>query len=152
MKTFIAVICLSVLPGCGAVERVDQNTCKTLAETYFSKPIRQAVDDLTKRPLPEQYEIYICGTQHMEPPRIQLATPFASQGAPAAAFLKERLAATTDALTIRDILQVFTEMKRMHTYDVRADAELMAVVKQKATSVTGPWHDYIATLVAELER
>jgi len=106
------------------IDQPDQHTCDELADTYFRKPLQKRIDDFTSNTLAEQYNIYICGNQYREPPTLYLADPFASEGARAAAFLRERLAKARDDLTIRDIVIVFREMKRQHSYDVAGDEQL----------------------------
>lgn len=134
------------------VDQPDQQTCDKLARTYFRKSLRQRIDDFTSNALAEQYNIYICGNQHRHPPALYLAPPFASEGARAAAFLRERLANTRDDLTIKDIIMVFVEMTRQHSYDVARDEELMPLIRQKAMTIEEPyWRGYVAATVAEIE-
>lgn len=131
----------------------DVGTCRRLAGSYFSKPQQQTIDDFTLNGLSKQYEIYICGSQFMEPPQMGLAMRFASEGARAATFLKHRLAGRNDDLTTRDIVYVFVWMKRLHTYDVTGDAQLMLLLNQKAQAISDAfWREYVAKEVTALER
>ena|SRR5690242_13679159 len=82
------------------IDQPDRHTCDELADTYFRKPLQERIDDFTSNTLAEQYNIYICGNQYREPPTLYLAPPFASEGARAAAFLRERLAKARGDLTI----------------------------------------------------
>ncbi len=138
--------------GCALAEEIDRSTCKTLARTYFAKPLRQTVVGLAEKPLSEQYAIYICGNQYMHPPALHLAAPFAAEGAPVATFLHEKLAATSDDLVIRDIVRVFVEMQRQHSYDIQSDRRLMAVIRAKSAAISSQyWREYVGTLVFRLE-
>ena len=67
----------------------------------------------------------------MHPPAIYLAEPFARRGINAVPLLKEKLVQSNDDLTIRDIVLVFSEMKRINTYDVSKDADLAALINAK---------------------
>ncbi len=130
----------------------DRRVCRKLERTYFRNPIRQTIREFSARPLADQYAIYLCGTQFIHPPALELAGPFAAQGPPAAAFLKGRLAATVEDLDVRDILQVFREMKRQHTYSAASDDSLMFLIRAKSGSISNPyWRDYVAAIVRELD-
>ena len=142
---------LSLAASLALAGEVDRSICEKLSVTYFAKPLRQTIDEFAARSLPDQYAIYICGNQYMHPPALHLAAPFAAQGAPVASFLEMQLSATSSDLVVRDILRVFAEMKRQHTYDVQANESLMSLIKKKAAAVSSRyWRDYIANVVSQL--
>ena len=136
-----------------AAAEPDRRTCQRLARTYFKMPLRQTITEFTSHTLPEQYAIYICGNQYMHPPALHLAAPFASEGASAAALLHTKLAVASDDLTIRDIVRVFAEMKRLHSYDVASDRELMSLMERKSKAVSSAyWRNYVASAISDIEK
>lgn len=127
-----ALITLAILssPGCGKASTL-KNECRPLMQTFFQMPLRERMKKFASHEVEDQYRVFICGNQFMHPPAIYLAGPFAQQGAPAATFLKTKLANTKDDLTIRDIVLVFTEMKRRNTYDFSEDQALVTLISDR---------------------
>lgn len=125
-KTVVILMLLSNA-GYGVASSLKKE-CRPLVQTFFQMPLKERMKKFGSYELEEQYRIFICGNQVMHPPAIYLAGPFAQQGAPAVVFLKEKLANANDDLTIRDIVLVFTEMKRRNTYDVAEDQALITLI------------------------
>jgi hypothetical protein len=148
ISMFVAV-CASTA-GCAEAQEVA--ACGELSEAYFKKPLRQTIDEFKTHDLETQYSIYICGNQFRHPPALHLAAPFASQGEPAAIFLKQKLATATGIATIRDILNVYAEMQRQHTYDVKGDTSLLLLFDQKISTIRDSyWRKYCDGIVGEIK-
>jgi hypothetical protein len=111
------------------------STCAWLGLTYFTKTNDERRRDFAQMSLPRRYVTYICAEQYRHPPALEFATEFASAGAPVVGYLKEKLVETTDDPTIENIVYVFSEMQRIHSYDVAQDADLMSLLRQKTQSM-----------------
>lgn len=113
--------------------------CPTLARTYFAKPLAQIEDEFLSHDMDTQYTIYICGNQYMHPPALYLAAPFASQGERAATFLERKLVEhPVDDATVRDILQVFVEMRVQRTYDLKSNEPLLNMLGARVRAIDDP--------------
>jgi len=124
-----ALVLLALLSsaGCGTASAL-KDECRPLMQTFFQMPLKERIEKISSYELEGQYRIFICGNQVMHPPAIYLAGPIAQQGAPAATLLKAKLANAKDDLTIRDIVLVFTEMKRRNSYNFSDDPALATLI------------------------
>jgi len=83
---------LLVLLGCfPARERVGRYRCGDLADAFFSKPVAVQEVDFAKHTLDEQYAIYICGCDAIEPPALYLSSAFAKEGPAVVGFFKTEI-------------------------------------------------------------
>ncbi|MGC1547038.1 MAG: hypothetical protein WA777_00765 [Rhodanobacter sp.] len=135
MNIFIKLVSAAIISlssGCSfAADSHLRDTCSPWLSTFYEMPLKQRLATFDSYSLDNQYQIFICGNQVVHPPAIYLAEPFARRGANAVPFLKAKLAQASDDLTIRDIVLVFVEMKRLNTYSISNDAFLAALVKRK---------------------
>jgi len=132
----LAVLLLLGTTGCcGGREQVRGYDCCELAKSFFRKPLKATMAEFGDFGVEKQYAIFICGNQHMHPPMIHLAEPFAREGEKVVAFLKARLLEADDDLTVRDIVLVFNWMAREKTYDVAGDGALMKILQEKIGSM-----------------
>ncbi|MGO4775961.1 hypothetical protein AB4084_10730, partial [Lysobacter sp. 2RAB21] len=67
-----------------------------------------------------------------------LAEPFARGGAAVVPVLKSKLSQAGDDLTIQNIVLVLSEMKRLSSYDVASDRELVVLAKNKVRQIRDP--------------
>ncbi len=116
LKLTITLLALSISQH-SAGREIDNLNCKRWAREFFIKPTTVQMVEFSKFPLDSQYEIYICGIQTRHPPSIHLAIPFAKAGEPAVFLLRDKLVATDDDRTIRDILVAFSQISIQRTYD-----------------------------------
>lgn len=146
MKALLVALVVIVVAACVPVSRaegIDTKACSKLANTYFRKPLKQTISEFTARDLESQYMIYICGNQYIHPPALHLAAPFASEGKPAALFLEQKLSAASSPSSIRDILNVYAEMQRQKTYDVKSNASLIQLLDTKISTIADSyWRDH----------
>lgn len=110
-------------------------SCPAISQQYFRGQSPLNTEAFEALPLPEQYEVYVCGQQYVRPRRLPLATAFAEKGAPAIFFLADKLRASSDDRTTRDIIVVFAEAQRGDFYDVAGDQALMSLLRNKARSM-----------------
>jgi len=138
--------------GCfHAADRALDKQCSDLADSFFHQPFRAQIEEFGRRSLEDQYTLLICGNQVIHPPALYLVRPMAQQGQAAAVFLKQKLLAATDDLTIRDIVMVFVDMNRNHDFDVAGDKDLMALIDSRARSMKDPgWKNFVNQRVAEI--
>jgi len=152
-RNVVAVLVL-LLVGCtgyGKQHTLSDSSCNSIAKTYFSKPLKQTIQDFTGYALNTQYVIYICGNQHIHPPALYLAAPFASQGKKVVDLLSNKIASGVDDLTVRDILQVFVEMDRQKTYDVRSDEKVIETLTERVRNISDPrWKGYCEDLLRKI--
>ena len=98
----------------------------------------------------EQYDLFLFGNQTVHPPAVYLARPFAEQGASIVPFLKGKLIATRDEITIRDITTILTELYYLKLYNFQEDADLLDVLDQKVNLMQGIWKDTTIKMLAKI--
>jgi hypothetical protein len=152
VSVVLLLACGVGIAGCfHAEDPVIDRQCPRLATSFFRLPPKVQLEDFGRRDLEEQYTILICGNQAIHPPALYLAQLLALRGEGAAVFLKGKLARTKDDLTVRDIVVVFTEMHRNHTYDVAADRDLMTLIDSRLTTMKDAgWKSLVSQRVAEI--
>ncbi|MEJ1962967.1 MAG: hypothetical protein WDO56_16020 [Gammaproteobacteria bacterium] len=154
MKAIFLVLMVIFGGACVPMVRADApelEVCGELADTYFSKSLKQTIDAFTGHDLETQHKIYLCGHRFMHPPALYLAAPFASEGEPAAIFLKRKLAAASSTSTIRDILNVYSEMERQQTYDAKHDTALRRLRDRKISTIRDSyWLEYCQGILKKM--
>jgi hypothetical protein len=129
----LGALSLAWMAGCvTASGTLETSRCQELATTFFRQPFETRISDFTRRELPDQYTIFICGNQFMHPPAQYLAEPFARRGGEIVPFLRRKLAEAQDDLTVRDIVLVFSEMGRQRSYDVSKNVDLIREMRVAA--------------------
>jgi hypothetical protein len=144
----VLLLCLVAVQcqGCFASEK-----CSPAAQAFVQLPLREQLAEFNSHSVPEQYDIYLCGTQVVHPPLIHLAQPFAKDGKAAVGFLQGSLAKANDDATIRDIVVVFAEMQKRRTYDVAMDAALMQTIQASVSRMKDAgWRQFVAQRVNEI--
>ncbi|KJV34833.1 hypothetical protein [Luteibacter yeojuensis] len=109
----------------------DLQKCQAWLGAFFGDSTTARDEAFKSYDMESQYQIVMCGNQVLHPPAMELATLFAGQGAAVVPLLKAKLSRADDDLTIRDIVYVFSEMKRLHAYDPAGDAELSMLMARK---------------------
>jgi len=80
---------------------------------------------------------------------MELAGTFASEGQSVVPYLKSKLAAAQDDLTIRDLVMVFKQMNILKTYDVAHDQELMILLKSKSLTMKDEkWKSIVENMIS----
>jgi len=140
----VAIVILSTSLGCA-------NANERKARIFFAKPVAVQLEQFPSYDLSDQYSLYIYGCQIEHPPSIYLAEPLAREGRTAASLLSKQLAETHNDLTIRDIVLVFSWMKRLETYDFRVDTKLRTLLTQKVGTMNDPgWKKISQRQLAEI--
>jgi len=85
--------------------------------------------------LEDQYRIFRYGNDVVHPPLLTLADPIAERGKEAIPFLKAHLESETDDTSLRDILHILKEMKRLGTFDAKGDEELVRTLTTRVAKV-----------------
>lgn len=124
---------------------------------FFAMPLSLKVRAFAEYAFEDQFNIYLYGSECQQPVDFDhpdtpyLARAFAEQGPVVVMPLKRKLIATTDDQTIERILSVFREMKRLGTYEVAGDGELVRVMVDSLRRVKDPfWRRRAAKKVAEI--
>jgi hypothetical protein len=111
---------------------------KDVVDAFYKLPLRQRIDAFPTYGFEDEYAIYLYGSQAREPPAIYLAKPFAAQGGKVVAPLSLRLGETKNDSTIRDVVLVFSEMNRQHSYNIADDAKLMQLLRSAVSRMKNP--------------
>lgn len=139
MKTanyLLLVVLTSICSACFGGTRLSSGVqCDSVINTYFKLPRKEQVQKFTLQSQDDQYVIYMCGSQAIEPPVMGFAGAYASEGAAVVPFLKNKLQSAGDDLTVRDLVLVFNQMNTAKTYDVVHDNELIDLIKQKVAGM-----------------
>jgi hypothetical protein len=141
----LQIAALLGLLGCSSTadHAVTHRACAKFARTYFYRTPRDAIAEFLAQDLETQYTVYLCGARYVEPPVLYLAAPFGSEGKVAENFLKHKLAAPLDDQAVADVVRVLAEMQRQGTYDVKGDAELASLLRQRVQGMGDAyWKDY----------
>jgi hypothetical protein len=147
-----------VLPGSAncssAGTKVGGYYCSDLTSIiYGEKSLQHREHEFSKYDVGKQYAIFICGNQYVHPPMMYLAELLAKEGGKVVAFLKMKLLAVKDDLTVRDLIFVFAEMNRLKTYNVAADHELMNLIVERLEGMKDPdWKQIAGQMVDEIKR
>lgn len=108
-----------------------------LEKDFFDLPSEQREESFHKYSVDDQYRLLIFGNQFRHPPHIELAMQFAENGESVIPFLKEKLLEAEDDETIRDIAVTLSFMNSSNTYNVKADQDLIALLKKKIDTMNG---------------
>lgn len=122
------VIALFVVLASCSSRTAEGYSCSGLQTTFFRMPLAEQVAAFGRYPLDDQYVIYVCGNQRLEPPALYLREPYAREGKVAADFLATKLATVTYDFTAYNIIEVFEKMQQLGSYDVAGDAELLSLL------------------------
>jgi hypothetical protein len=123
----------SLQGGCTAASSVDKH-CASVGYKFFHNS-RRAEQEFSTFPLPKKYDVLICASQGIHPPNLTFAALFATEGSAGAAFLKKRLAETSEDATVRDITYALLQMQERKTYDVLGDRELVFLLQRKIAAM-----------------
>ena len=139
-------------PSCSSAEiTVGKYRCSSLTSYFYGDSMKVRVARFAAADVEKRYAIYICGNQFIEPPATYLADPFAQEGVKVVGFLKSKLLQARDDGSIRDIVNIFSAMRRQHAYDVAMDAELMQVIRASASGMRDPyWKQFVEREIAEI--
>ena len=150
--TFATIFFVTFLFGISISCGGKNKQCDKWIKTFFKMPLKEQIDKFGSYTLDEQYSIYICGNEVVHPPAMYLATSFARNGKAVVKLLKIKLSETIDDLTIRDIVLVFSEMKKQKTYNVLEDSALMKLLRNKvATMQNEDWRKIVEEMMNEIE-
>ena len=151
-RKLAGVLAAFLAVACNGPRSAEVHDCRSVISQYLSKPSDETIAVFEAADPDTKYRIFICGNQAVEPPRLELATEFAKGGQGVEPFLRQKLAETQDEATIRDILQVYREMQFLGTYDVKADEELMQLLRERVRSIRDSfWREYCAGILTEIE-
>lgn len=139
LKKLISYSLLFVLSGCMPYT-ADVKPSKSDIDYFRMLPSEQ-IRQFTSHRLEEQYHLYLVGNQIIEPPAIYLAKPFAEQGPVIVPFLKTKLIAAKEEISIRDISLIFRTMAELKLYDFSTDHELMHLLDERSGNMHGIWKD-----------
>ncbi|MDQ1816585.1 hypothetical protein RBA41_25115 [Massilia sp. CCM 9210] len=112
------------------------------AREFYRQPITQQQKLFRQHPLQDQLDLFFFGNQVRHPPALYLAQCFALNGAPAVELLRSKLKEDSGDLTVRDITMLLSTIDAMGKYDAAADAQLMALLKQRIAKMHDDgWRD-----------
>lgn len=121
-----------------------------LHRDFFRLPSADQIIAFQEYDVATQYELLIVGNQVVHPPAIYLARELARRGKAIVPFLSVKLKNTQNELTIRDIVATLTEMHRLGLYDIRQDARLESLVKERIASMQSVWKPVVQRMAEEM--
>jgi len=137
LNKIIRSLILLILFGC--VSNAADVKPSKMASDFFHMPSSDQVKQFKNHRLDEQYELFIFGNQVVHPPATHLATSFAEQGPIIVPFLKSKLKATQEEITVRDIVLVLSRLAQLKLYDFSKDEELMGLLDKRVNDMHGIW-------------
>lgn len=118
---------------------------------FFQLPSTERRKHFRDFDLETRYELLIIGSQHVEPPAMDLFDELAESGSEAVPLLRRKLESTKSEPTVRDIVMVFRDMQRFGTYDVRSNASLMALIEKRASEMQGVWKPMTQDMLGQIK-
>lgn len=137
----ISILLLTLAhPDCTYASSVERH-CASVGYEFFYD-IARAQSEFTTFSLEKKYDVLICASQGTHPPRLEFASLFAAEAKGGAILLKRHLAEGVDDMTTRDISYALLRMQELGTYNVRADSQLMALLKLRIDGMKNVmWRD-----------
>ena len=135
----------------GCVSNGPDMKYEKMISTFFKMTSTEQIEQFSGYRLDEQYEIFIFGNQVVHPPAVYLAEPFAEGGVDIIPFLKSKLESTQKDVTIRDIVTIFSEMRRLKIHDFSKDQGLIELIENKVNAMDGIWKDTAQKMVSEIQ-
>jgi hypothetical protein len=153
MSKVVSTTVLLLIATSACFGQGDAPECDSSVREFFATPLRARIEAFDKKPVAEQYNLYLCGTQTRHPPQANFAWNIAKRGESAAVLLRTQLAVPQSDLTVRDIAQIVVEMRRQGTYDVVRDTALTGALRRAINGMRdADWKRYTDTLFQEATR
>lgn len=145
----IVLMCLFLVSGCVAGQ---SGTLPAIADRgFFELTTDVQVERFQGFDMGRQFELIIVGNQQIHPPALYLVPIMAQSGKAAVPFLVDKLNATRDELTVRDIVSIYSSMQKIGSYDVRGDVTLMKLIEAKVAEINGLWKPVVVQMVDEIK-
>jgi len=150
---FKRIICVLFLALYGCVSNsTDAQPSKKVSDFFRNYPsTSERIKQFKNYSIEDQYEIYAFGNSVVHPPTTYLDLPFAEQGPIIVPFLKMKLEATKDEVTIRDITLIFSQLARLKLYDFSQDKELVILLHHKINNMQGIWKNTTLKFLSEIQ-
>lgn len=152
-KCIFAFVAMLSLSACVLREDSQLRDCSAFDREYFSRyEPEQLAREFVRLSRETQYEMFICGQQRIEPPATFLARAFASEGPAVVPLLAEKLRTSPNDLTTRDIVAVFQAMALTGSYEVRANASLLHLLREKVDTMSSVgWRTVVQRMLRDIE-
>lgn len=136
----LIIIGICIVSGCR--ESRDKHGDIQAAREFYRQPVIEQQKSFRHHHLQDQLDLFFFGNQVRHPPALYLAQCFALNGTPAVELLRSKLKEDNGDLTVRDIAMLLSTIDAMGKYDVVADSQLMALLKQKIAKMQDDgWRD-----------
>lgn len=134
MSASIQGVCLFMMlgTGCRGPEAVvDGYVCADFirSEMYYGRSVEVRLAEVRSYPIDKQYAVFICGVQHIRPPKWETAQPFASHGSTTAEFLIRKLPLVRDDTTVENIVTLVGDMEARGVYELTPNSELVRALE-----------------------
>jgi len=134
----VLILGICLLSGCREPSGRDIHA----AREFYRQPVVDQQKLFRQRDVQDQLDLFFFGNQVRHPPALYLAQCFALNGTPAVELLRSKLKEDIDDLTVRDIAMLLSTIDAMGKYDVAADSQLMALLKQRIVKMRDDgWRD-----------
>lgn len=104
-------------------------------DPFFDLDVKSRREAMRTYPLERQWTLYLYDHQRMHPGDLALAEPIAARGEPAARYIVERLAETTNDFDHPAALWVFGTMQRRGYFDICKSA-YVSVLRENESRIT----------------
>ena len=149
MRKIIYLLCTLFLLGC--IDYTPEIEPNQFDREFFRLTIDERIKQFQEYDSETQYKLLIIGNQLVHPPALYLVDEFAKKGKSIVPFLRSKLAAAKLEVTVRDIVAVFSAMQRFGSYEVKDDASLMALIKERIAAMQGQWKPVTQHMFEEIQ-
>jgi hypothetical protein len=146
LKIITAVLLIAISINC-----IPYRKPPKYAQYLFEMSTSEQVEQIKKYSLEEQYDLFLYFNHVVRPPCTHLADPITEAGPTVVPFLKAKLEASKERITIASIIDLFYEMAWRKRYDYSRDPELVSLIKLKTNSMgDGPLKDFVLYKVSRI--
>ncbi len=146
INALVAFLFILALAACAAEIETSE-----FDREFFRMSTSEQIEKFSKFDLQVQYRLVVVGNQVVHPPALYLTQEFAKRGVVAIPLLSAELTNAQSELTVRDIVAILAEMRRLHVYDVKENVQLMALVRDRVASMKGQWRLLTDGMEQEIE-
>ena len=117
---------------------------------FFRKTTSEQIVQFSKHSLEVQYELLVVGNQIVHPPAMYLIPEFAKHGEAAIPFLFEKLTQAKEEASIRDIVAILAEMRRLKLYSETENSDLKKLIDNRVAAMSGQWKEATEEMLADI--
>jgi hypothetical protein len=129
-----------------------QRKSDKLSKTFFHESFKEQLTTYNNYSFEDQYDIYIYGIRHIEPPAMYLSEYLTKEGKQIVSPLSAKLSTASEDSEIRAIIQMFYLMNQLRTLNVGHDRQLTMLLVKSAERMRDPfWRGFCGGQIREIE-